>query len=447
MELYICKNKLSAVFFACALVCTTCVMAQVDSKKLLNQYDLQFAKMDSLILSMGQNYPQSMLFSNSPGLHNSSHEIFEEVTEAQKKVLKSNNGLRLTGQTYIRPGAGISYDTEDPLVAYSAKAQLELGWDFFNSSFYQRKKKLRLISLQGSMDELQFDWDGLQELMGKEHKIIRRINDSYLLGVLREHSKNLELLTQTQKYLLDNEHISSDELLKLVSEKAELDRRIVSILSDSVYEARLPSKPYDITVDTAKLMAHTRMWYMDIVKLELQKQMIDTQQELTNYVSTMQIMPFTRFSYYNRNNARNTHNFDVGVSFRLPLNNETKKKRDAFKAEKKRVSLQQSQIQRRIEIQMKLLFEQLTSYNENIKGEYQRMINLKNYISQRVNSYKNALGDNYSRLQRLQEYNAYLTSWERLLDFQMQRDNRLVDLQSYIIDRPLRDFLIIKQIQ
>jgi hypothetical protein len=58
----------------------------------------------------------------------------------------------------------------------------------------------------------------------------------------------------------------------------------------------------------------------------------------------------------------------------------------------------------------------------------------------RRNSYKNVAGE-YSRIDRLAEYNAYLQSWERLISYQYQRDNKLIDLQSYIVDMPINDFL------
>ena len=68
---------------------------------------------------------------------------------------------------------------------------------------------------------------------------------------------------------------------------------------------------------------------------------------------------------------------------------------------------------------------------------------VKEYIRDRENSYKNVAGD-YNHIDRLQEYDTFLSSWERMLDFQYQRDSKLIELQGFVIDKPIEDFLIRK---
>ena len=408
---------------------------------LLGKFQQRYAVMDSLLANLGRRN------SNTQGeqitsVHIVPDDVFHNLNKADIDALKAQNGLQTTGQLYVRPGKGLSYDPDDPLVAYNAKAQVEVNWDFFQSSYYRRKQKIKLITTRNELERMQYERDALLETIADEHVRIRHIDYSYLLGVLKEHSINLALLTSTQSYLLKTESISSDELLKLISEKAELDRQIVSIEADSVYQPRITQMPENIAIDTTSVLSYIRSYYYDVRRLSLQREVLQVELENTNFLSTTHIMPFARLSYYNRYKAHNTQNFDVGISWRIPLSFDTSKKRKAIVARQDVIDAQYAQTTSAIEKQLKLIFTEIASYNNNIRGEYQRMKKLKAYLDIRNKAYRNALGNNYSRLQRLQEYNAYLSSWERMLTFVYQRDERLVDLQAYIINQPLSRFLI-----
>ena len=154
----------------------------------------------------------------------------------------------------------------------------------------------------------------------------------------------------------------------------------------------------------------------------------------------MDILPFVRYSYYNRDNAHNTYNLDAGVSFRIPLSSEVSKKRKVLSAQQDVVAFEQQLLESQTTNGIYLVFHDLEIYNENILGEFNRMKNLKKFLSMRTDSYQNVDGE-YSRIHRLLEYNAYLKSWESLLEYSYRRDQLLLDLQRYLLTEPIGNYI------
>ena len=367
----------------------------------------------------------------------------DDMVEAQVAAMKSHMGLDLRGQTYVRPGKGLSYDPDDPLVAYNAKVQVEIEWNIFHSSLYKRALKIQELLLKGELNQLEQEKQAIEQTIILQKLSARHQYYGKLLTLLNNHADNLTLLAETQAYLLRNGKISSDDLLKLINEKAEIDRQLIAIRADSIIN-QLPIRPEAtcITVlDTAALLGHIRMEHHDLKRFMLRRDLLETQRQNIDYLQTMDILPFTRFSYYNRDNVHNTHNVDIGVTFKIPLTDETSRQRKALKAEQDVVRRQQDVATVQIEREILLILRELDNYNDNIKGEFERMRQLKGYLSMRINSYDNVSGE-YSRIDRLQEYDAYLQAWERMISYAYQRDCKLIDLQSYVMDCPISQFLV-----
>ena len=68
------------------------------------------------------------------------------------------------------------------------------------------------------------------------------------------------------------------------------------------------------------------------------------------------------------------------------------------------------------------------------------MKNLKKFLMMRTESYGNVDGE-YSRINRLLEYNAYLQAWERLLEYSYRRDMILLDLQGFLLTEPISNYI------
>ena len=422
----------------------------VETQRILDRFDRRFEVMDSLVFrSPDATLSESELdYAAVDFIVSQRVEAIDEAVEAQIRAMKGKTGLDVRGQAYARPGRQLSYDPEDPLVAYNAKLQAELEWNIFHSSIYKRASKIRELRLEGELRQLEHEKDALSETVFRQKMSVRYRYYGRLLSVLNVHSENLRLLMETQIFLLQNGKISSDDLLKIINEQAEVERQLIAINSDSVV-TELPANvgtAYISVADTAALMSYIREEHRDIRKLAMRQELLRVQRRNIDYLQTMDILPFARVSYYNREQVHNTHNIDVGVSFKIPLSGETARKRRAIAAEQNVVRYERERIGAQIEREVVSLLRDLENYNENIYGEYERMTSLKKYLRMRIDSYGNVAGE-YSRIDRLQEYNAYLQAWERLLTYAYQRDCRLIELQSYVMDEPVSRYLVFQELK
>ena len=414
------------------------------TEDILSRFDSRFQVMDSIIFRLpvaSQAYEKfdSVFFD-----FEQSERIGEidAATDAQISALKNRTGLELRGQLYARPGKSISYDPDDPLVAYNAKAQAEINWNIFNSSVYKRSSKIKELLIQGEIEQLNYVKNDLEEQILFQKQQAKFRHYGRLLSVINHHIENVNLLLETQLYLLEHGKISGDDLLKLIDEQSQLERQLIAIKADSVVsEIFAPSSiTYISRTDTAAIFRSIKENNIELKKLGLRHDLLGLQKHNTDYVQTMDILPFVRYSYYNRENAHNTYNLDAGVSFRIPLSSEVSKKRKVLSAQQDVVAFEQQLLEAQTTNGIYLVFHDLEIYNENILGEFNRMKNLKKFLSMRTESYQNVDGE-YSRIHRLLEYNAYLKSWESLLEYSYRRDLILLDLQRYLLTEPIGNFI------
>lgn len=416
---------------------------------ILSRFQERFHLMDSVIFQESIKRPASIDF-DSVFFEFSEAERVKEVdasVQAQISAMKNRTGLELRGQLYARPGKNLSYDPDDPLVAYNAKAQAEIQWNIFNSSAYKRNSKTKEITIQGEIDQLNFVRNDLDEQILFQKQQIRFRHYGRLLSVINMHIENVNLLMETQMYLLEHGKISGDDLLKLINEQTELERQLISIKADSIINEEIA--PISITyisyTDTAGIFKSIKENNIELKKLGLRHDLLGVQRHNTDYVQTMDILPFVRYSYYNRENVHNTYNLDLGVSFRIPLTAEVSKKRKALTAKQDVLEYERKLLEAETTNGIYLDFHDLEIYNENILGEYSRMKSLKEFLRMRTESYSNVDGE-YSRIHRLMEYNAYLQAWERLLEYSYRRDMILLDLQSYLLTEPISNYIEFKEI-
>ncbi|MCH5181991.1 MAG: hypothetical protein J1F06_05100 [Prevotellaceae bacterium] len=445
------KKILSVALVACCTLGTTAQTLEntPQTRDMLLRFDERFALMDSVIFRNPVRSAQADL-SDSAVANVSRFERIDEidrVVDAQIKAMKSKTGLDVRGQVYVRPGAGLSYDPEDPLVAYNGKIQAELEWNIFHSSLYKRANKIKELQLAGELRQLDYARDDLDEAVLKQQIMIRLRHFGRLLSVLNLHNDNLQLLLETQLYLLDHGKISGDDMLKIINEQTELERQLIAIKADSVVEALFPPSAvaYIELTDTAGIRASIRDNDIELRKLGLRYDLLTIQRSNIDYLQNMDILPFVRFSYYNRQNVHNTHNTDVGISFKIPLTREVSKKRRAIAAEQDVVRYEMQQIEDDVHKDLQIKFHDLEIYNENIKGEHLRMQSLKRFLDMRTHSYGNVDGE-YSRINRLQEYNSYLQAWERLLEYVYRRDLILIDIQRRLLTEPVSKYITFKEL-
>ncbi|MBR1787561.1 MAG: hypothetical protein IJ762_00015 [Bacteroidaceae bacterium] len=424
-------------------------LATVTEDDLSARFERHFRLMDSLILStdtvVTEPRQESVSVQAPTEYVNNGHwarvdSLVERRVKAETAAIKSVTGLNLHGQTYYRLDEGFGLDEDDALSRYKGKIQAEVRWNFLQSSLINRKGKTHEVVLKGEIDKIRYKKEDVGMLVASQKVDFLELYDMKLSSVLQHRICNLSLLSSAQEYLLRSGHISSDELLKILNEKAEAER-IYATIAHKAPPATDLSRPEAIVVkvDTARLMEFVKLHNSELGTLELRRQLLEQQRLNKTYWSTLNVSPFLRYSYYTRPKVNNSSNIDAGVSFIVPLTGEVGKKRRVLKAEQDMLGLENEQLSERIVAGMKLLTEEVERMNRASIGELRRLEELLLYLRSRQTAYANRIGE-YSMLARIKEYNIYLLCWERLLGYQYQRDCHLASLQAYLADTSIMDF-------
>ncbi len=414
--------------------------------ELLERYEERFAQLDSLIFTPSELHSGCAedVFSLPADSYS---EISQEVSDslidrkvkAQIRAFRGKTGLQVSGQTYFRPDEAFGNDEDDAVSAYRTKIQAELRWYFFQSSLFKRKGHINELRLKGQIEQLSRYKENVGILYAHQQQVFQDRYDSLLYCALQQRVYNLALLSQTQIYLLDKEHISSDELLNILNEKAEAERLLTSIPKTyPVSMTQQGSAGLLITVDTVRYMQEIFKHNSVAEVLELEKRLLDQQRRNTSYWSDVRVAPFVRYSHYGRA-GNDSQNFDVGLSFIIPLSAETARKRRVLKAEQDIVAAKQVAVMAKVTEEVQLILEDVDRNNRLMQGEMARLKEIKTYLLQRNAAYNNRKGE-YSRLARMKEYNTYLKCRESLLRYQYLRDMRLAELQTFLIDVPVQNF-------
>lgn len=346
--------------------------------------------------------------------------------------MKSVTGLEFSGQGYYRPDENLGLDEDDAVSRYRGKIQVQVEWNILQSSLYKRKGRINELHIQEEIDRKRYLHDNLGLWVNKQKEISRLQYDSLLAGVLLHRIGNLSLLSAVQHYLLRKQQISSDELLDILNEKAEAERLLATIDRKYVPATNLSHpKGVIVLVDTARLMAQVRATQYDLSTLELRMDYLEQRRKNTTYWGTTTLSPFIRYSYYTRSGLPNSSNMDLGVSFRLPLSAESRRKRKTLQAEQDVLIAEKEAVSLKVVEDIQMIINDIERMNRSVAGEVQRLHQLKEYLAMRGEAYRNRIGG-YSLPARLKEYNNYLNCWERLLSLAYQRDCLIADLQTFL---------------
>lgn len=426
-----------------------------ESVELLERFERRFVELDSLIFvssnseTMPSTYSKSYAFakpkqSGCSPVHDAVLPLQDSLVyskvDAQVRAFKSKTGLQLSGQTYYRLDEGFGLDEEDALSRYKGKVQAELRWYFLQSSLFQRKGQINELHIRGEMERLSTQKEKLGILRARQQEAFQLRYDSLLYGVLQHRVRNLTLLSEAQLYLLDHEHISSDELLDILNEKAEAERLLASIPgSYMVCDGLSHAVGMIVHVDTARFRKEIRECNVDLALMRLEEELLEQRKLNTSYWNDFRLAPFVRYSYYTRPDVNNSSNIDAGISFTIPLSREAGRKRRVLETEQRLQSLRRENTLMKVEDETGIILADIERYNCLMEGEIIRLSGLKQYLGRREEAYRNRIGE-YSRLARIKEYNTYLSCWESLLRYQYLRDMRLVGLQAFLGDKPVQDF-------
>lgn len=430
---------------------TIMAYAQQDgSQRLFDTFEQRFVALDSLIFASADVDStvvdsQTVYFQHwwiAQDTTSVADSLITDIVDAEVRAMKHETGLALTGQTYYRLDEGLALDEDDAVSRYKAKVQVELRWNFLNSSLIHRQGRKQAIELQGDIERIEMDKANLARLLAENQEFYQQKYDSLLSGILQHRLMNLTLMNDAQMYLLEHGNISSDEMLDIINDKAEAERALMA-MSETYPMADDLSHPSGLVVeiDSAGLLSYIREHHADLHLLQLQSELLAQQMENHSYWTKLNISPFIRYSYYFRTELANSANVDFGVNFNIPITGEAGKKRAAMDAKRMIIDKEKEETTKKIEENIRAILLDIERLNRVSTAELHRMQDLKRYLQIRSHAYLNRKGG-YNIILRTKEYNTYLVCWEKFLSYQYQRDCLLMTLQTYLTDTSIFDFCV-----
>lgn len=443
-----------------ALMVSVCAAAQdrvammQKSDSILSLFESRFFLLDSLIFGHGN--PHSNVTSDifiqasrkygdtliADSLYN---DALEKSVLAQAKAIKSPTGLQITGQTYYRLDDQFGFNEEDDAVSrYNAKFQAEARWNFFNSGLWNTKGKIREVEIQADIQRIAYQKETRGTEYARQREFYRSMQDSAMCRILSHRVQNLSLLSDAYMFLLNFENISSDDIMLILSEKAEAERKLVGLTVQNLEAADL-SHPdaFIVRLDTARFLRYVNENQADFKIARKRQELLEQRAKNARYWDDVDCSPFIRYSHYTRSFLSNSANVDAGIYFKFPINNDASKQRAALRAQGMAIGAEQYLRQRQIADEVVYVATEVERLNNSIIGEFNRSLELKQYLGMRKYAYDNRKGE-YNRLARMKEYNAYLLCLERLLEFQYSRDQQIASLAKFLAGENVSDFCSIE---
>ncbi len=323
---------------------------------------------------------------------------------------------------------------------YRAKFQAELRWYFLQSSLFQREGRRKVADLEERIARAGYEKEkiDINEFMIQNQ--IDQHYDSLMAGVLIHRVALLQLLDDAQRYLLGNENISSDELVKVLNDKLEAERKLSEI--EHPYPAAISLSGIQATtvyIDSAALVKHVATAQGDMKILQLRMELLQQRERNVKWWNNLTVAPFVRYAHYFRRNLPDSYNVDAGLTFTLPIDNEWKRKKRTLLSERGVLEAEEERLSRRVADKTAVVVAEVGRLDRASKSELRRMAELKAYLRQRTDAYRRGHGE-YNRLARAREYAMYIACLERLIDYQYRRDCLVANLQSLLPDETILRF-------
>lgn len=406
------------------------VYQNLDNASVLKAFNARFVQLDSLINNTWR-FNDNILETGSYSLLPETDSLFDTKERSERRAFISRNGLEVTGQVYQRLDNTFGFDDDDQYSQYSTKVQAEIGWNFFNSGFFQRKSELEVISLDNKLKKLQQNksrstlyWNNVNDRVGQKY-------DFLIATVLCQQLQNIDILNLAYQYLLERDRVANDKLFDVVNEKMRVEYELSRICPpDSVKNAPLILlRPTVIEVDSTRLFAAIENGNTDIQVAKVREDMLDAKKKLTNYAQSLRLTPFLRASHYIHRNLKTSTNIDLGVRFTIPLYDDASAKRKAMTTEKQIAALDRQTLGDGIKQQCAQQITQIGQLNRAIVTENFHMQQIRKMIELRKKAYDAATGA-YNHVQRMEEYNEYLKSIERMYKLMQMREQCVIDINK-----------------
>lgn len=427
------------------------VYEHLKNDEVLKAFEQRFVQMDNLLEHTVAIEAPNLTYGDdalSPDTNLDS--LYRSKGVWESKAFKSRSGLEMTGQAYGRLDGvtAIFHDEDDPYSSYFAKFQAELGWNFFNSSFFQRKSALAKIRLANELEYIKASKDKNKAIYGAAENLLVMQYNYYIAIVLYNELQNIDILNQAYQYMLEQDKVSNEKLLSTINSKMEIEYTLAQTfdIKDVENEPLYVLTPTIVSIDSVRLFEEVDRYNPDLRASYVKENLLNTERKLTNYGHDMRLTPFFRASTYLRHDMSPSMNLDLGVRFTFPLYNESLSKRKAIDTEKQIVVSSRETMGEEMKSYCRLRLDRIDRLNRAIKTETYHIKQLGKYVEIRKNAYlKQPKGYNF--ILRLEEYNEYLKSMERMYKLMLNRTLALLDiqkttsynnLQSLIVETPIK---------
>lgn len=364
-----------------------------------------------------------------------SDSLYKVKSGLEIMALNRKNGLEVTGQVYGRLDNAldnvINMDEDEAKSVYKAKVQGEIGWNWINSRFFQNKRKQKAIILDNKIAQAEKADDGSDAYDLWTDTLTQRWNH-ILASVMLCHVNNIDVLNEAYQLMIENDRITSGQLLDVMNDKMELEFDLAQIYAKDKlppHEQITLIEPEDVSVDTVSLRTEIAANNPHNLLHKLQIEKIDNDMHLGGWLSTTRITPFARWSTYLDSNDKFSHNADVGIRFTIPLYTDTKRKRQAMAVQKTILEDEHDTYTDEVMARCLQTIDRVRRLNKSIAVEYDHLKQLHKYINMRQKVYA-ANSGRYSYIGRILEYNEYCKSLERLYKQMRDRSLALVTLQK-----------------
>lgn len=422
-----------------------------NGESLIGRFDRTFATLDTLIFAPGGNQPGIRTVGAIDGFGTrETTTISPRLDEALKAETRAaidegngETGLSLTGQAYYRLAGNGGIDDvagETGQGYYKAKFQAELRWAFLQSSLFGKEGRKREAELEEKIARAGYEKGRIDVNEYLIRNQIAEHYDSLMAGVLMHRIAVLRLLDDAQHYLLTNENISSDELVKVLNDRMEAERRLSEI--DRTYPAARTLAGVEATtvsVDSAALVKYVADSQGDMKILQLRIELLEEQEKNVKWWRELNLAPFVRYANYFRRLEPDTYNVDAGVAFTIPIDNTAALKKKTLRSQRAVLEAETERLSRRVADKTALIVAETERLNRASCAELRHILELKRYIALRTDAYRRGKGE-HNRLARAKEYEMYMGCLERLIEYQYRRDCLVADLQALLPDETILRF-------
>lgn len=447
------KPFLSITLAALALLVAAATATAADNKggsEIISRFDRSFDSLDRLIFG---EQPGPGIYTGGAIMGIQNHDTLV-ISPQLDKALRDNTaakihegngltGLQITGQTYYRIAGNGGVDDvngETGQGFYRAKVQAEIRWYLLQSSLFGKEGRRKVAALEERIARAGYEKEKTDINEFEVQQSIDEYYDGLVSSVLVHRVSLLRQLDEAQRYLLGNENISSDDIVRTLNELLDAERKLSEIEHPQPAAKSLAGvRATTVSIDSAALVSHVASAQGDMKILRLRMELLDQKEKNVKWWSQINVAPFVRYANYFRHGLPNTYNVDAGVTFTIPLNDEPRRQKRTLRTERAVLESEEYRLSKRVADKTALVIAEVGRLDRASMSELNRIRELRGYIAQRTEAYRKGLGQ-HNRIARAREYAMYIGCLERLIEYQYRRDCLVANLQSLLPDESILKF-------